>query len=77
MSAKENLSKSTKPPQALPRAETGEPTQALSAAERSRSAPGETIAPSDAPWTPQQIEELKQKAAKADEHWERRRASTE
>ncbi len=71
MSAKENLSKSTKPPQALPRAETGEPTQALSAAERSRSAPGETIAPSDAPWTPQQIEELKQKAAKADEHWER------
>ena len=69
MSAKENWSKTTKPPQALPPAET-EPTETASAAERNRKATAETTA-SEAPLTPQQIEELKQKAAKADEHWDR------
>ena len=59
MSAKENWSKTTKPPEAMPPSETEEP------------APPETTARSDTPLTPQQIEELKQKAAKADEHWDR------
>jgi len=69
MSAKENWSKTTKPPQALPPAET-EPTETASAAGTNRKATAETTA-SEAPLTPQQIEELKQKAAKADEHWDR------
>ncbi len=69
MSAKENWSKTTKPPQALPPAET-EPTETASAAGTNRKAAAETTA-SQAPLTPQQIEELKQKASKADEHWER------
>src|SRR6185503_4582810 len=59
MSAKENWSKTTHPPEAMPPAETDEP------------AAPDTTARSDAPLTPQQIEELKQKAAKADEHWDR------
>jgi len=59
MSAKENWSKTTKPPDAMPPAETEEP------------ATPDTTARSDTPLTPQQIEELKQKAAKADEHWDR------
>ena len=65
MSAKENWSKTTKPPQALPPAETA------SAAGTNRKATAETTATAEAPLTPQQIEELKQKAAKADEHWDR------
>src|SRR5438876_5868586 len=69
MSAKENWSKTTKPPQALPPAET-EPTETASAAGTNRKATAETTA-SEAPLTPQQIEELQQKAAKADEHWDR------
>ena len=59
MSAKENWSKTTKPPDAMPPAETEEP------------ATPDTTARSDTPLTPQQIEELKQKAAEADEHWDR------
>jgi len=59
MSAKQNLSKTTNPPDAMPPAETDEP-----------GAP-DTTTRSETPLTPQQIEELKQKAAKADEHWDR------
>ena len=63
MSAKEKWWKATNPHEALPPAESDQPTETASAAE--------TTAPPEAPLTPQQIEELKQKAAKADEHWDR------
>ena len=69
MSAKEKWWKATNPHGALPPAET-EPTETASAAGTNRKATAETTA-SEAPLTPQQIEELKQKAAKADEHWDR------
>jgi molecular chaperone GrpE len=59
MSAKENWSKTTHPPEAMPPAETDEP------------AAPDASARHETPLTPQQIEELKQKAAKADEHWDR------
>jgi molecular chaperone GrpE len=68
MSAKENLSKATQRPEALPPAE---PDRAAAAAGEPGGATttGETAAPAEEPLTPQQVEELKQKAAKADEHW--------
>ncbi len=71
MSAKENWSKATHPPEALPPAEPDQPAEPASAAAESPKATAETAAPAEAPLTPQQIEELKLKAAKADEHWER------
>jgi len=71
MSAKENWSKATHPPEALPPAEPDQPAEPASAAAGSPKATAETAAPAEAPLTPQQIEELKLKAAKADEHWER------
>src|SRR6266851_3610823 len=70
MSAKENWSKTTKPPEALPPAES-EPTETASTAGKNRKATAETTTSAEAPLTPQQIEELKQKAAKAEEHWDR------
>ena len=71
MSAKENWSKATHPPEALPPAEPDQPAEPASAAAGSPKATAETAAPAEAPLTPQQIEELKLKAAKADEHWDR------
>ena len=71
MSAKEKWWKATNAPEALPPAETDQPTETASAAAGSREAPAETTVPAEAPLTPQQIEELKLKAAKADEHWDR------
>ena len=71
MSAKENWWKATNPPEALPPAESEQPAETASAAAGSRKATAETTDSADAPLTPQQIEELKLKAAKADEHWDR------
>jgi len=71
MSAKEKWWKATNPPEALPPAEPDQPAETAAAAAESRKATAETTAPAEAPLTPQQIEELKLKAAKADEHWER------
>src|SRR5438876_6286441 len=71
MSAKQNWWKATHPPEALPPAETDQPTVTASAPADSRQATAKTTAPAEAPLTPQQIEELNQKAAKADEHWDR------
>ena len=71
MSSKQNWWKATHPPEALPPAETDQPAETASAAADSRQATAKTTAPAEAPLTPQQIEELKQKAAKADEHWDR------
>ncbi len=71
MSAKENWTKATRPPEALPPAEPDQPAEPASAAAGTPKATAETAAPAEAPLTPQQIEELKLKAAKADEHWER------
>jgi molecular chaperone GrpE len=71
MSAKENWWKATSPPEALPPAEPDQPAETASASAESRKATAETTAPAEAPLTPQQIEELKLKAAKADEHWDR------
>lgn len=71
MSAKENWWKATNPPEALPPAEPDQPAETASAAAESRKATAETTDPAEAPLTPQQIEELKLKAAKADEHWDR------
>jgi len=71
MSAKENWWKATNPPEALPPAEPDQPAEPASAAAGSPKATAETTAPAEAPLTPQQIEELKLKAAKADEHWDR------
>jgi len=71
MSAKENWSKATHPQEALPPAEPDQPAETASAAAGSPKATAETAAPAEAPLTPQQIEELKEKAAKADEHWDR------
>jgi len=59
MSAKENWWKTPNPPEAMPPAETDE------------TAAPDTSARSETPLTPEQIEELKQKAAKADEHRDR------
>ncbi len=64
MSAKQNWWKTANPPEALPAAETDPPAETPSAAAK-------TADPAEAPLTPQQIEELQQKAAKADEHWDR------
>ena len=71
MSAKEKWWKTTNPPEALPPAESEQPAETASAAAGSRKATAETTDSADAPLTPQQIEELKLKAAKADEHWDR------
>jgi len=71
MSAKENWSKATHPQEALPPAEPDQPAETASAAAESPKARAETAAPAEAPSTPQQIEELKLKAAKADELWDR------
>src|SRR6266436_225494 len=71
MSAKENWWKATNPPGALPPAESEQPAEKASAAAGSREATAETTDSAEAPLTPQQIEELKLKAAKADEHWDR------
>jgi len=70
MSAKENWTKAAHAPEALPPAEPGEPTETASAVTDLK-ATAKTTAPAEAPLTPQQIEELKEKAAKADEHWDR------
>src|SRR2546428_6949847 len=70
MSSKQNWWKATHPPEALPPAETDPPTETASAATNPK-ATEKTTAPAEAPLTPQQIEELKQKAAKAEEHWDR------
>ena len=64
MSAKEKWWKATNTPEALPPAESEQPAETASAT-------AETTDSAEAPLTPQQIEELKQKAAKADEHWDR------
>ena len=71
MSAKENWTKATHAPEALPPAEPDEPTETASAAAGNRKAPAQTTVPAEAPLTAEQIEELKLKAAKADEHWDR------
>src|SRR3989442_9991790 len=71
MSAKQNWWKATNPPEALPPAETDQPTETASAAATNPEATAKSTAPAEAPLTPQQIEELKQQAAKADEHWDR------
>ena len=71
MSAKENWTKAAHAPEALPPAEPGEPTETASAAAGNRKAPAQTTVPAEAPLTAEQIEELKLKAAKADEHWDR------
>ena len=71
MNAKENWSKATHPQEALPPAEPDQPAETASAAAESPKARAETAAPAEAPLTPQQIEELKLKAAKADELWDR------
>ena len=70
MSVKQNWWKANKPPEALPPPETDQPTETASAATDLK-ATAKTTAPAEAPLTPQQIEELKEKAAKADEHWDR------
>ncbi len=70
MSAKENWSKTTKPHGALPPAEADSRAKAASAA-AAPAATAKTTAAAETPLTPQEIEDLKQKAAKADEHWER------
>jgi molecular chaperone GrpE len=71
MSAKENWWKAKNRPEALPPAEPDPPTEAATAAATSSKATAKTTTPAEAPLTPQEIEELKQKAAKADEHWDR------
>ena len=71
MSAKENWKKATKPPGALPPADMDPPVETASAAATSPAATSKTAAAAEAPLTRQQIEELKQKASKADEHWDR------
>ena len=71
MSAKENWTKAAHAPEALPPAEPDEPTETASAAAGNRKAPAQTTVPAEAPLTAEQIEELKLKAAKADEHWDR------
>jgi molecular chaperone GrpE len=70
MSAKQNWWKTNNPPEALPVAETDQPGETPSAAANLKTT-AKTGAPAEGPLTPQQIEELQQKAAKADEHWDR------
>ena len=67
MSERDNWSKTTRPPEVLPPADTDQ--LVASAPEGNPEATPGTG--SEAALTPQQIEELKQKAAKADEHWDR------
>src|ERR1044072_3527752 len=69
MSAKEHWAKAAQPPEALPPAEEMDAPKPADAAGPSRKEKGKT-AP-EQPLTPHQIEELKNKAAKADEHWDR------
>src|SRR5882672_5131891 len=71
MSAKQNWWKTTNPPEALPPAESDPPAETASAAASDPKATAKMTAAAEAPLTPQQIEELKEKAAKADEHWDR------
>jgi len=71
MSAKQNWWKTNNPPESLPVAEPDPPAETPSAAAANPMAAAKTGAPAEAPLTPQQIEELQQKAAKADEHWDR------
>src|SRR5262245_7760757 len=71
MSAKQNWWKTNNPPEVLPVAETDPPAETPSSAADNPKATTKTGAPGEAPLTAQQIEELQQKAAKADEHWDR------
>lgn len=70
MSAKEHLTKTTKPPGGLPPAKM-DPAAETAAAGTNPAATSKQAAPAETPLTPQQIEELQQKASKADEHWDR------
>src|SRR5438132_5552902 len=69
MSTKQNLSEETKQTEAPPPGETERAAEA--ALPEIDQATAETSARPGVPLTPQQIEELTQKAAKADEHWDR------
>src|SRR6185295_17527384 len=71
MSAKQNWWKTTNPPDALPPAEADAPAETASASATDPEATANTTAAAEAPLTPQHLEALKQKAAKADEHWDR------
>ncbi|PYK62943.1 MAG: hypothetical protein DME21_04625 [Verrucomicrobia bacterium] len=73
MSAKENLSKETNRSDAPPPGEAEQATEAGTPAGRpeTEQATKKTTARAEVPFTPQQIEELKVRAAKADEHWDR------
>src|SRR5439155_393642 len=73
MSTEENLSKKAQPAGALPPAETDQPGEAASSIETTETGQGtaQTTAPAGVALTPRQIEELKTRAAKADEHWDR------
>jgi molecular chaperone GrpE len=71
MNTKENRTKATKPPDALPPMEPDQSTEPALDAATDRKGAAESIASAEGPLTPKQIEELKQKAAKADEHWDR------
>jgi len=65
-----NSSKENKPAQALPPAGTTEPTPAPPESPVAAAGAAETTAEIESPLTRQQIEELKAKAAKADEQWD-------
>jgi len=72
MSAKENLSKETNRSDAPPPGEAEQPAEATPAERpETEQAMKETTARAEVLLTPQQIEELKVRAAKADEHWDR------
>ncbi|PYJ58429.1 MAG: nucleotide exchange factor GrpE, partial [Verrucomicrobia bacterium] len=73
MSTKENLSKETNRSDATPPGEAEHAAEAATHAEKpeAEQATKETTARAEVPLTPQQIEELKVRAAKADEHWDR------
>ena len=71
MSAKQNWWKTKNPPEAPPEVEPAPSAETPSAEAADTETGPKRGAAMDAPLTPQQIEELQQKAAKADEHWDR------
>ncbi len=73
MSTKENLTQKAQSAGALPPAETEQPGETASSTETTETgqATAETTAPAGVALTPQQIEELKARAGKAEEHWDR------
>ena len=71
MSSKQNWWKTNNPAEDIPMAETDPQAETPSAAADDPEAKTKTGASGEAPLTAQQIEELQQKAAKADEHWDR------